>query len=579
VQLAPHHDGSDLYVDRLGDSVALRVRVAEGAAAGVAVRYVRDDDVRIVAASFDARADGEDWWRVEIPLRSPVLSYRFLLTGGTLGYGWLNSLGLHGREVSSAGDFRLNAEPGGPDWHLGSVVYEIFLDRFASSGDNHPIPGWAVPRDWDAPREARTRHREVFGGDLRGIEERLDYIQRLGASVLWLTSFFPANSNHRYDPLTFEHVDDLLGGDEAFASLARAAHARGMRLVGDFPLDHAGSGHEWFVRAQADQTSAERAFFLFDRSEQYGYATWFDYKEFPRFDWRSTELRSRIAAILRHWLAAGLDGWRAAQAASAGRSRGDGAHEQLAQLIRDSVGEALVVGEYWHDFERELDGRGWHGITNYAGFLRPMWWWLRDPAGNPQMRDVFSTAPAPAYGGREAVDVMREHYAAVPWESVLHSWLPVESHDTPRLRTVVGPERQLVAIGMQMTYPGVPVVYAGGELGLEGASDDDSRRTMPWVHEQRWDHALLAAYTKLIALRRSSEALSRGGLRFVHVSDDAIAYARETKSERLLCLAARASHEPIAVPFRALETLYGDDAHAGLLPSGGPSFHVWRIDN
>ena len=84
--------------------------------------------------------------------------------------------------------------------------------------------------------------------------------------------------------------------------------------------------------------------------------------------------------------------------------------------------------------------------------------------------------------------------------------------------------------------------------------------------------------TALARLRRSSDALARGGIRYLHVSDDAVAYLRESRAERLLCLAARAPHDPIITPYAELETLYGDDARDGVLPADGPAFHVWRIN-
>ena len=87
----------------------------------------------------------------------------------------------------------------------------------------------------------------------------------------------------------------------------------------------------------------------------------------------------------------------------------------------------------------------------------------------------------------------------------------------------------------------------------------------------------LAEYRALIALRRSSDALAHGGMRYVHVADDAIAYVRESRKEQFLCLAARAPHRAIEVPFGELETLYGEDARDGVLPNGGPAFHVWRV--
>jgi alpha-glucosidase len=100
---------------------------------------------------------------------------------------------------------------------------------------------------------------------------------------------------------------------------------------------------------------------------------------------------------------------------------------------------------------------------------------------------------------------------------------------------------------------------------------------MPWSRPETWDHAFLAEVRALATLRRSSEALARGGLRYLHVSADAIAFLRETRDERLLVLAARNPHEAISTPFTSLETLYGQDAQNGVLPADGPSFHVWRI--
>jgi alpha-glucosidase len=577
----PHHDGSELYVDRLGDSAELRVRAPEGSVDAVLLRYVEDGEPRTVSASVDARTRGEVWWRAELPLRHPVVSYRWLLTGGRAGYTWLNGTGVHPHEVLPFDDFRLSTEPGGPDWHLSSVVYEIFIDRFAAAGAPHAEPAWALRRAWDsAPQsQARNVHRELFYGDLPGIEQRLDYIEWLGVNVIYLTPFFPGESNHRYDPASFERVDPVLGGEEALVSLLRAAHERGLTVVGDLSLDHAGNRHDWFVRALTDSSSVERSFFLFDRSEFHGYLGWLGYREMPRFDWRSTELRSRMSESIRRWLELGLDGWRIGAASSVGRHGDVDLNAEMQRWIRSQVGEALLVGEYWHDFRPDLDGRGWHGVMNYAGFLRPLWWWLRSDAIGDAF-DIFSSAPAPSYGGADAASVMRSLRAGIPWEAALHSWLLLDTHDTPRFRNVAGSrERQLVGIGLQMTTPGVPMVFAGAELGLEGASGYDSRRTMPWDHPELWDERLLAEYRRLIALRRSSDALARGGMRYVHADDDAIVYLRETRAERLLCLAARASHEPISLPFTGLETLYGADARDGVLPAEGPAFHVWRIED
>ena len=195
----------------------------------------------------------------------------------------------------------------------------------------------------------------------------------------------------------------------------------------------------------------------------------------------------------------------------------------------------------------------------------------------------------PHLDGAAAVATMRAFRAGVPWESTLHSWTLLDSHDTARFRTVAGSRAaQLAGVGLQMTTPGVPMVFAGDELGLEGEWGEDARRTMPWDRPDAWDRELLDAYRRLIALRRSSRALARGGIRYAAVGADAIAYLRETPGERVLCLASRAPHEPVRLPLAALgcaelETLYGADAvladGTALLPAEGPAFHAWRLSD
>jgi alpha-glucosidase len=578
---APHHDGSELCVlerpDELGGDAVVRMRMPRGTADEVLLRYTRDGEPTNVRAVVDEESESETWWRAKLPLWNPSVRYRWLLTGGDVGYAWLNGLGLSAHDTASADDFVLTVGATGPDWHLSSVVYEIFPDRFARSAQVTSChkPDWAVERDWDALPTGRGRDTpyEWYGGDLRGIEEHLDHVERLGANVLYLTPFFPAGSTHRYDASSFYEVDPLLGGGDALRSLARAAHVRGMRIVGDLTTNHTGVGHEWFEDAVADPESEERGFYYFDESLPHGYATWLGVRTLPKLDWRSTALRARMTGALRHWLHEGLDGWRIDVANMTGRYRDVDVNAEVARLVRAAVRRGLVIAEHGHDYRADLDGHGWHGVMNYAGFLRPTWWWLR---GDGIREDVFSSAPAPRYSGPEAVEVMRRFRTGVPWTAVQHSWTLLDSHDTPRFRTVVGdPARHLVGVGLQMTTPGVPMVFAGDELGLEGRWGEDGRRTLPWG--AAWDEDFFEQVRRLAALRRSCDALARGGIRYAHVGADAIAYLRESYGERLLVLAARAPHTPVSTPFRSLETLYGDDARDGVLPADGPSFHVWRI--
>ena len=148
--------------------------------------------------------------------------------------------------------------------------------------------------------------RQLYGGDLDGIIAHLDHIASLGVGTLYLTPFFPAESNHRYNASTFDRIDPLLGGDEAFARLADAAHARGMRLMGDLTTNHCGDTHEWFQAALADPTQPEARFFFFDQHPDQ-YAAWWDMP--GDADLRPPLARAAPPALRRPGLGGRRAGW------------------------------------------------------------------------------------------------------------------------------------------------------------------------------------------------------------------------------------------------------------------------------
>ena len=585
----PHHDGSDAYAPErpaeLGEKATLRLRVPRGLEpADVVLRYVENAEPRTVLAELDEETEGEVWYRASFPVENPSTRYRWLLSGGSAGYRWVNGLGVVGHDVADADDFVVTTDAGGPDWHLRSVAYEIFPDRFASAGLEVEAPGWAVRRAWDEPPTGRgpATPFELYGGDLRGIEAHLDHVERLGADLLYLTPFFPAGSTHRYDAHSFDRVDPLLGGDEALRSLLAAAHARGLRVVGDLTLNHTGLGHEWFGR--------ESDFYFRDESLPHGYASWYGVESLPKLNWGSAALRERMREAARRWLDEGLDGWRIDVANMTGRYREADLARDAAKVVRSALGpEHVLVAEHGHDFRDDLGGHGWHGTMNYAGFLRPVWQWLRGPEVPEELEHRFWGTPVglPRLDGQAVAATMQAFRAGVPWQSTLHSWNVLDSHDTARFRSVAGSNAlHEVGLGLQATLPGVPMVFAGDELGLEGEWGEDARRTMPWNRPESWDTPLLERYRALVALRRASAALARGGFRWAHVGADCLAYLRESRAERLLCLASRDAHAPLRIPLAllgasALEPLHGEEATVAsgdaVLPADGPSFHVWRL--
>ncbi|WP_098456291.1 glycoside hydrolase family 13 protein [Sanguibacter antarcticus] len=599
---APHHDGSALYVStptpHLGESVTVRVRVPVGLDEhGVHLRVVRDAEPRLSAARLVATTAQDRWYEAQVLVHNPVTSYRFLIDVPG-GYRWLNGRGLFDREVSDAADFRLTVFEPAPAWMSRSLVYQIFPDRFARGITDKVLPDWAQAADWsDEPlASGHGVSTQLYGGDLPGVHAHLDHLVELGVGTVYLTPVFPARSNHRYDATSFDAVDPLLGGDAALADLSRAVHERGMRVLGDITTNHTGVGHDWFTAARADRSSEERAFYYWTHDEP-GYVGWLEHSSLPKLDYSAPALVRRMisgpASVIGRWLAPpfALDGWRVDVANMTGRYADQDLTHEIARTVRATMAEinpdAVLVAEHFHDSGPDMTGDGWHASMNYAAFTRPVWSWVVDP--DSAVPAVGLPTALPRRSGREMVAAMRDFDAVVPWKVMATQWNMLGSHDTPRLRTLVGSLAMVeVAAGLLFTYPGTPVLFAGDEIGARGTNGEHARVTMPWDDPERWDQATFDVFRALTALRSASDALCVGGLRWVVVEDDAVAYLRETPDESVLVLLARAPWAGARLPAELVpdgtvpRTLYGsaplERSDAGwLLPGTGPGVHVWRV--
>jgi alpha-glucosidase len=298
------------------------------------------------------------------------------------------------------------------------------------------------------------------------------------------------------------------------------------------------------------------------------------------------------ASVAGRWLLPPfhLDGWRIDVANMTARHGAVDENHAVATALRDTIAEvrpdAWLVAEHCYDASSDLTGDGWHGTMNYSGFTRPVWSWLRDPRHDIGLLG-YPSAP-PLLDGDAMVATMRAFVAAMPWRSTAASMTLLGSHDTARWPTVAGDTaRQLAGLGLLATFPGVPTVYYGDEVGLQGEHSDAGRTPMPW-DERQWDDELLQGYRDLIALRRTSRALQRGGLRWAHVGADTVVYVRESSDDTVLVQVSRAAHTPVTLTsaelgLRTATTLYGQHQLTAVgssvtLPADGPAVHVWRLE-
>lgn len=552
----PHHDGSDLYVSNsapsIGDKVTLKVRVPNTYLFEKAmVRIYQDGEPRIFELKLGKKGAVESWYQVSIEIVNLQSLYRFAFIGQGK-YEWLNARGLFDHDVHSNNDFQIVAIPGNPEWIKSSVFYQIFPDRFARSGKINITPDWAYPREWNLLPRGRGKFtgQELYGGDLYGVQEHLDHITDLGANGIYFTPIFPSRSNHRYDATSFDYVDPILGGDKAFQSLIKAAKKKKVRILGDLTSNHCGAGHAWLAKAKKDKKSKERSFFYWDKSIKWGYVGWFGLESLPKLNYGSKSLRKVVYegknSIVKKWISPkfGIAGWRIDVGNMTGVQGAENHHVEVMQGIRKAMQEVnpdtWLVAENGDFIASDLDGLGWQGAMNYQGFMRPFWNWINR---NPEITGGFQGLPfaMPKINGQQLVESIQEFNASIPWRSLTASMMLLDSHDTARFRTVVlgDVKAHASAMTMMLTYPGVPSIFAGDEIGLEGLWGEDARRTINWDDRSAWDYEFLTEVKTLVALRRSQDALINGGLRWVAAENDYLVYLRESKKQSILVLVSR----------------------------------------
>ncbi len=617
----PHHDPSVRYVSNprpeLGETVEVLVELPAtepgGAPLSVSaswLRGVRDGEQFWAEGTPVGGADGHHL-RFELTCTQAVMNYRFHLATAD-GPRWLTAGGFLDYDPTDREDFRLLTTGGAPTWVPDVVWYQIFPDRFATTGkhrhDDHPTDtSWAEWAEWGDPvAEGPSAMTQLYGGDLEAIAERLDHLVDLGIGGIYLTPVFPARSNHRYDATTFDRVDPVLGGDQALADLAAAAAEVGLRVMTDLTLNHTGDAHEWFVDAQADAEADEAGFYHFtDHPDRY--ESWLGVESLPKLDHRNGELRRRyyegLDSVFGRYLQPPFDmaGWRIDVANMTGRLGPVDLNQDVARAARattDAVDAAVpeaddkwLVGEHFFDASLDAPGDGWHGVMNYAGLTRPIASWL----GEFTALGAFMPGPGqPPRDGVQMAKAMDAVRAATPWQVTMGSMSLLASHDTARWRTMCrSDEAAQAGFGLLLSMPGAPTFLYGDEIGLTGDSAERARRTMPWPTDGEagpdgaWNDDFLAWYRSMIAVRNANVALRRGGFRWVHTEPDAVVFLRETTDQRLLIRTARAATEPLALDAVLLRAssaravIDGDDLVAVdgslRLPGDGPIHQVWEL--
>ena len=489
-------------------------------------------------------------WRAAIDLSSgqPRRRYSFKLLWHDR-QRWFTPQGFSRMPPARLEQFAVDVPDIGPQWAADQIFYQIFPDRFARS----------------LPREAEQDHvyyhhaagQEIIlrDCDLDGISEKLPYLKKLGVTALYLNPVFKAPSVHKYDTEDYRHVDPQFGGDGALLRLRHNTQQLGMRLVLDGVFNHSGDSHAWFDRhnrgtggACHNPESPWRDWYSF--SDDGTALDWLGYASLPKLDYQSESLVNEIYrgedSIVRHWLKApwNMDGWRldvVHMLGEAGGARNNMQHVAgITEAAKETQPEAYIVGEHFGDARQWLQADVEDAAMNYRGFTFPLWGFLAntDISYDPQQIDA-----------QTCMAWMDNYRAGLSHQQQLRMFNQLDSHDTARFKTLLGRDiaRLPLAVVWLFTWPGVPCIYYGDEVGLDGKNDPFCRKPFPWQVEKQ-DTALFALYQRMIALRKKSQALRHGGCQVLYAEDNVVVFVRVLNQQRVLVAINRGEACEVVLP-------------------------------
>ena len=397
------------------------------------------------------------------------------------------------KNVSPVLSGRFNA----PAWTKDAVFYQIFPDRFCRSAKYKAVGKFV---DW----ETLPTRENMFGGNLAGISEKLDYIASLGVNAIYLCPIFKSNSNHRYHTVDYFEIDPVLGTLRDFDKLVKKAHKLGLRVILDGVFNHCSRGFFQFNSLmELGKNSPYVDWFhvhgwpLHAYSGKPNYDCWWGYPALPKFNTDNPDVRDYLFSVGEYWMKRGIDGWRLDVP---NEIDDDSFWQEFRRRIKAINPEAYIVGEIWDEPSRWLQGDQFDGVMNY-------------PLRKAVLACLFDEKPIDlAEFAKRLREAFPEGRFGVPMNLL-------GSHDTIRLASLPCSNLQRVKLALTILFflPGAPCIYYGDEIGMLGGKDPDNRRAFPWDKFAEMQKAPVYDYLKgLIALRNKERVLRDGSLEIAY---------------------------------------------------------------
>jgi glycosidase len=649
------HDSRDLLyrtpggATPAGTPVKLRFRTFHNDVTGVQVRvYNVDTSGQQVIAMQPAATDVScyqtglpftcDFWEATLPNAAPAnLWYRFIVSDGTRTVFYADNTAALDGGLGAPSDnvidnsyalMAYDAAFAAPDWATDAVIYQIFPDRFRNGRSNNDpktgdiryddpvlaLPWGTLPEgfcrnyaDGDtncpwrfdttppatSPTKEQPRGRDYMGGDLKGVDQYLDYLKSLGVNTIYFNPIFDAGSNHSYDTQDYTKIDPYFGTQKDWENLVKHAKQLGMRIILDGVFNHLSSdspffdryGHYATVGACESPTSPYRAWFYFTdvpagtgtcagssgAPNSATYTGWFGFDSIPVINKSLPAVQEYFLtnkdSVSKYWLKQGAAGWRMDVMGDA--SFPNGYWETFRSVVKSTRPEAFIISETWQKDStllRMLRGDRADTTMNYRlrdaviGLLAPGAFDAKGFAdsGRPILPSEFAARMAS----------IQEDYPQAAFYSLMNL---LDSHDTERLLWTLTPgsettadkelnaanlsagkRRQQLASLIQFTVPGAPTVFYGDEVGMTGDDDPDDRRTFPWPDRGGApDQTMFSHYQALAKLRRETPSLVIGSFQILAADDAAqvVAYGRKTGDQASVVVVNRgAADQTLSIP-------------------------------
>lgn len=464
-----------------------------------------------------------------------------------------------------------------PDWIKGGIIYQIFPDRFFNSKtektgvrESRVFRKWGDEPYWKEEQMNGIWNNDYFCGDLKGIEEKLPYLADLSVSCIYLNPVFEANSNHRYDTADYEKIDPLLGNENDLKRLCRIAKEEyGIRIILDGVFSHTGCDSKYFnlysnYKTLGAYNSKESPYFPWFKFTSYPdeYKSWWGIKLLPEIQEENKEYREYICGkngILKKWLRCGISGWRLDVA----DELPDIFLDDLRKAVKEEDRNALIIGEVWEDAttkfaygerRRYLLGDQLDSVMNYP-FADAVLNFVKFKNAEAFFDDIMSVI---------------EKYPPQVTNALMNH---IGTHDTERAITrMAGPDPEgygrqwqhehnklngydyLMGVSMmklasliQFTLPGVPSIYYGDEIGMQGMKDPFNRTCMNWGNP---NEELYKWYKRLGEIRKGTKAFKEGEFAPFFCSHKTVAFKRTDENSEVL-VAVNLDDETVKIELEA----------------------------